>query len=265
MPATTIAIVGATGNIGNHITNAKELLGGFEKKGAEIVSVGGSYQVDSLVAALHGVQVVISAASGFALQDQLPIIEASKRAGVKTFYPSEYGIDDQEHPLVHPVIDAKRSIRKAVLDAGLELVVSFTGFFGEWSKTIPIIGNGNTKYGLAPLKQLGQVVAKSIGNPSVLQGSGKEYYLIAQVYEYTWNEILDEHTRATGIEWKRAYMSIEDAEKEIAAASDPYSVFGTYLRLWMAKGYGVSKKNIADRFQLPVVDLYTLFGGVTKK
>ncbi|KAJ2987155.1 hypothetical protein HDV02_006341, partial [Globomyces sp. JEL0801] len=162
----------------------------------------------------------------------------------------------------------------AVLDAGLELVVSFTGFFGEWSvspfytadfekKTISIIGDGNTKYGLAPLKQQGQVVAKSIGNSSVLQGSGKEYYLIAQVYEYTWNEILDEHTRATGIEWERTYVSIEDAEKEIAAASDPYSVFGTYLRLWIAKGYGLSKKNIADRFQLPVVDLFTLFGGVT--
>ena len=42
---------------------------------------------------LKGVDVVVSTVGGPALHDQLLVIEAAKEAGVKRFYPSEFGGD----------------------------------------------------------------------------------------------------------------------------------------------------------------------------
>ena len=116
----TVAVVGATGNIGQSIAKAilsdktfkfkiltrsdtlekkSDLLKEFKSHGAEIVTVD-FQNTDSIAAALNGVQVLVSATSGYALQEQFPLIEAAKKAGVSRFYPSEYGIDDASFPLV---------------------------------------------------------------------------------------------------------------------------------------------------------------------
>lgn len=64
--------------------------------------------VDELHPVLSGVEVVVSALNGKALDVQHKIQEAAARAGVRRFYPSEYGMHHIYHSpdgygYVHPV------------------------------------------------------------------------------------------------------------------------------------------------------------------
>ncbi|KAJ3252059.1 hypothetical protein HK103_001861 [Boothiomyces macroporosus] len=283
----TVAVVGATGNLGVSIAKAviakklkvkivtrqdtlaskKELLDEFKSHGAEIV-VADFKSIDSLAAALKGVQVVISATGGAALGEQIQLIDAAKKAGVSRFYPSEYGIDDVEYPTKHPIIDAKVSIRKHAEAAGLQTVVAFTGFFAEWAlspfyavdfatSTIEIVGDGNAKIGGWSIPQIGQVVAESI-NHATTSKTDKIIYLRAQGLVFTYNELLAEHEKQTGTKWTKKYITIDEAKKRLDGA-DPYAEFGTYLRTWQAQGYGLSKENHAKEFNITPTTFAQIF------
>ena len=115
---TNITIAGATGVLGFHIAEALLNDGSFKvkvlrrlpetqndkadllaSKGAEIVYVDYN-QHDALVNALKGTDALISAVapghtSGAYDFDalQTPLLDAAKKAGVKRFIPSEFGID----------------------------------------------------------------------------------------------------------------------------------------------------------------------------
>eukprot|EP01116_Phalansterium_solitarium_P008136 TRINITY_DN21476_c0_g1_i1.p1 TRINITY_DN21476_c0_g1~~TRINITY_DN21476_c0_g1_i1.p1 ORF type:complete len:119 (+),score=17.26 TRINITY_DN21476_c0_g1_i1:113-469(+) len=62
----------------------------LQDAGAKVVEVDFK-SPDALKAALHGVDAIISAVSGTGFLDQIPLIEAAKEAGVKTFIPAEFG------------------------------------------------------------------------------------------------------------------------------------------------------------------------------
>jgi molybdopterin biosynthesis enzyme len=74
----------------------------------------------------------------------------------------------------------------------------------------------------------------------------------------SYNEVLDAHEKATGSKWKRTYVSIEDAEKRIKENNNPWGDFGTYLRVWQAKGL-VSKNNVASEFSVKPFTAASLF------
>jgi hypothetical protein len=103
----------------------------LKEAGALIVPV--DYKAhDSLVAALEGVDVVISALSGggFPLQDELA--KAAKEAGVKLFVPSEYGNDTD-------IIDEsswlffKKQVHTGLEKLQLPYALYFTGPFSDWA------------------------------------------------------------------------------------------------------------------------------------
>ena len=80
----------------------------------------------ALKAALHGVDVVISALGGDAIQVQLPIAEAAKAAGVKLFVPSEFGnptTGDHSPGPLRPKSDLHAILKKL----GLPYTLFFTG------------------------------------------------------------------------------------------------------------------------------------------
>ena len=102
----SVAIVGATGTLGRPISQAivnkgfkVKILTRNTKDAKSKIDVKADFiEVDyknkeSLVNALKDVEVIISAIAGPALNDQLLLIEAAKEAGVRRFYPSEFGAD----------------------------------------------------------------------------------------------------------------------------------------------------------------------------
>ena len=287
----TVAIVGATGNIGAPIAKSllankalkvkiltradtlvskAALVADFKAAGGQVIAVDYSNHA-SLVDALSGVEVVISAASGFALvEPQLALIKACKEARVKRFYPSEYGVDDISAPsMVHPIIDMKKTIRKAALDAGLQVVAFFTGAFSEWllspfysvnheTKTVEIVGTGNEKFGSNRMGEIGQLLAESINHPllqpatttKAISPSANLFYFSAQGTTASFNDFLDAHEKATGTKWQRTHISIEDAEARVAKNNDAFADFGLILRIWIAKGLLNSNNNIHSQFHV---------------
>lgn len=106
-PYTIIALFGANGQIGDRILHAlrsnkrhtfKVLA--FIPPGSELQQSGNvkvktvdlkKLTRDSLAKDLQGVDAVVSALNGQALEAQVVIQDAAADAGVKRFYPSEYG------------------------------------------------------------------------------------------------------------------------------------------------------------------------------
>lgn len=103
----TIALFGASGQIGGRILHALVSSKGKEFKIIAFVPPGAETQVSKsvtiktfdlekatrkqLVQDLHGVDAVVSALNGPALEAQATIQDAAADAGVQRFYPSEYG------------------------------------------------------------------------------------------------------------------------------------------------------------------------------
>lgn len=63
----------------------------IEKRGAEIVAIDLDGPRDALVAALRNHDVVISAIRAWALDKQIPLVDAAKEAGVARFVPCDFG------------------------------------------------------------------------------------------------------------------------------------------------------------------------------
>ncbi|KAI8903353.1 hypothetical protein EDD86DRAFT_250446 [Gorgonomyces haynaldii] len=271
MAFTKIAISGATGNIGLHITNAllkhknltvvvltrpdsleskKDVFDGFKKEGAVIKTVDLKSE-QSVIDALKGTEVLISAIAGDAGDAEKLVITAAAKAGVKRYYPSEYGVNDLHYKQIeHPIVNKKRAIRDFAVQAGLEVVVVYTGFFAEWAlapvygfdfekKTVRVVGDGNQKITFGSLPQLGEAVALSINHPQLAKSEKIQYFPV-ELISATFNDVIQAHEKASGFKWTVNHISIADFEKTISGPQD----FVSYLLLWQAKGYGNSPNAI---------------------
>ncbi len=72
------------------VTSRKESKATFPD---QVKVVKTDYSEDSLVEAFRGQDVVISTIGGTAIGEQTTIVEAAVKAGVKRFFPSEFGSD----------------------------------------------------------------------------------------------------------------------------------------------------------------------------
>jgi uncharacterized protein YbjT (DUF2867 family) len=284
MTNTTVAVFGATGNLGIHITNAllttkhtvvlvtrpeslkdkKSTFDELQAKGARIATADLKNE-DSVAKALEGVHVVVSAIGGFALADQLVLIAASKKAGVTKFYPSEFGVDTVHHDFDHPLYALKTSVRQKIIESGMQCVVFATGFFMEWAispfysfdfekKTVDITGDGNQKISFTALSDIGKFVAHSIDHPllksdaTTLQPQPGLFVVPVVGQEITLNELLAIYERKKGIKFTPTFVSIQQEKQAVAAAPNPFDVFGKYLRIWQAEGTGLVANNAAKEF-----------------
>lgn len=131
----TIAIFGSTGQVGRNILQAlldcekqkfhviqvvlpseKDATQRAPNTEAKVIDIN-ALGKDEISAILRGVEVVISALNGKGLQLQPKIQDAAAAAGVKRFYPSEYGMhhiyrrpgDDEGR--IHPVCVSLGNVR----------------------------------------------------------------------------------------------------------------------------------------------------------
>ncbi|CAI4213526.1 unnamed protein product [Parascedosporium putredinis] len=131
-PTINVAIVGATGHTGASVVDGLLASGtnfsitalaressinsdanqSLRDRGVKVVSADLTGSQDALVGILTGIEVVISCIVFSSLKDQVPLAEASKKAGVKRFVPCNFGtpaprgimwLDDQKYEIIDAI------------------------------------------------------------------------------------------------------------------------------------------------------------------
>ncbi|KAL4923160.1 uncharacterized protein BDV17DRAFT_296623 [Aspergillus undulatus] len=152
---------------------------------------------DELVSVLNGVEIVISALNGKALAAQGKIQDAADKAGVKRFYPSEYGMhhlytDDQGRGVLHPTWNMKseanmHALHHPAIAAGrmTYTLIGCGDFYNQdreatwcpWTQrdapsyTLHIVGNADAKADFTHIDDLATFLVKTIENPAVSENA----------------------------------------------------------------------------------------------
>lgn len=149
---TTVAIAGATGNLGSpvikglldagfHVTalvrsNSSKLPCEHANLTSKTVDFGSS---ETIVPALKGIEVVVSCLSTAMMSSQNTLIDAANEAGVRRFIPAEFGMDSNNpHCGRLPIVCESKVATRAYLEEKHRANPSFTytaianGLFLDW-------------------------------------------------------------------------------------------------------------------------------------
>lgn len=230
-----VAILGAGGNLGPAILNAflsapeynVTVISRQESKSTfpdSVKVVRADYKsAESLTAALKGQDVVFSIVGGSALGDQKPIIDAAIAAGVKRFFPSEYGsnVPDPRVRAIVPVFEAKKGAvdyLKSKEDV-IEWTSLITGPFFDWGlkvgfvlglnrkdKKATIINSGNTTFTSSTFPQIGRALIASLEHAS----ETKNQYVTISSFAKTEKEILAAVEKVTGDKYEVTDVKSDD-------------------------------------------------------
>ncbi|CAE6395838.1 unnamed protein product [Rhizoctonia solani] len=257
MSAQVVALAGANGYVGKAFLDAFLDLNAFQirllidtppyqeykKRGASLHAV--SYDDEaSLVEALNGVDVLVSSVARAALAStQIPLVKASKKAGVKVFFPSEYaGLFPDDS--VSPSFQEKKAVVKSAQEHGLPVATLNTGAFPEYifmlplgltfaDKKITIWGEGNSKVSWTTMKSVADWLANVLKSVPIsqlqnrdisIEGSSSTLNELVELWEQKHNEKLQVERRP-----------LKEVEDRIAA--DPNDILAILLHGFEA-GYG---------------------------
>lgn len=185
---TTVALAGATGNLGPAILDAL-LNAGFQvtvlsrkesnhtlPPSVKVAHVDYD-SLDSLTAALQGQDAVVSTLASLALGKQLLLVDAAARAGVKRFLPSEFG-SNTTHPKTSrfPCYGDKVAVQKALEKSGMTWTLVNNGAFLDWGikvgfvmnvrdKRINLYDGGDRPFSTTTLATVGRAVVGVLRHP----------------------------------------------------------------------------------------------------
>ncbi|ELR66921.1 Isoflavone reductase [Photobacterium marinum] len=143
----TVAVIGATGQVGTPLTKNLLLLGHdvlvltrslnsekiseFQALGARMVEVKDMMDVDLMATTLAGVETLICAVPGskYIVTQAEPLwLDAAVKAGVKRFVPTEFGAHTRGLELGDGVIfDHKKALHQKIFESGLSWTFFYTG------------------------------------------------------------------------------------------------------------------------------------------
>ncbi|KAJ0357838.1 hypothetical protein COL922a_014641, partial [Colletotrichum nupharicola] len=155
-----------------------------------------SARADDLTGLLEGVEIVISALNGKALSAQRTVQDAAAHAGVKRFYPSEYGMhhvyrspaESDQRGYLHSMWNLKSTANEECLhhSAIAEGKMTYTligcgDFYNQpreetwcpWAKpdraeyTIHIVGNADAKVDFTHIDDLAAFLVETIAHPEI--------------------------------------------------------------------------------------------------
>lgn len=187
----SIAIAGSTGHLGQHITSAvtsQQFLPSFTK--VILLSrkdpsqfpppsapniIRRQYHEGNITDVLRDVQILVDAIGhgGHALKDKL--IDSVPYTPVRTYFPSEFGVDHYIHDFSHPVWDQKKkhlehaqtifsvsAIKICRIFCGVFLEDSIGPWFGFNTRTgvYEAIGSADTPISFTALDDVGKAVAQ---------------------------------------------------------------------------------------------------------
>ncbi|UKZ78359.1 hypothetical protein TrVFT333_006096 [Trichoderma virens FT-333] len=180
-----VAIAGATGYLGPAVVKAVKEAGfnvtvllrasnssevNFDGVKIARIEYG---SLDSLVDTLKGQDAVMSAMNHLYYDEQKALVEASDKAGVKRFLPSEYGLD-VSIPAIRavPYLRAKDLIQDLLKESSMTYTVLYTGPFLEWgldnffvdyrNAVANVWNGGDISLGISTLADVGRAVVNSL-------------------------------------------------------------------------------------------------------
>ncbi|KAF8596574.1 NAD(P)-binding protein [Ceratobasidium sp. AG-I] len=257
MSAKVIAIAGGSGYVGKAFTDAllnvkafevrvlaressidSAPLQDFKKRGATLHVV--SYDDEaSLVRALEGVDVLISTVAGAAIiPAQIPLIKAAKVAGVKTFFPSEWGSDfDDDHP--SPVVQSKKTVLKAANEIGLPVTAVSTGGFPEYclisqlgyhfdEGKVTVWGEGNAKCTWTTARSIAQWVANVLNIVPIERLQNQHFEI--QGDSVSTNEVIALWEKKHGKKLQVEYRPLSEIDDRVKA--DPADIWAVIIQVW---------------------------------
>lgn len=245
-------MVGATGNIG------KPTLSELQKTGIhtitavtrnesnatfpESVSVKkGDYTDESfLVSSLKDQDVLILQVGHSAYEQQVPLIQAAAKAGVKYVLPTEFGSDiESAMTTAFPMlIGAKKKYRDLIESLGMSWIAVVNNPWFDWSlkqkawgidipsRKATIYKGAQAKFNTSTLSQTAKGVAALLSLPENELKKYKNRPVYISSFQTTQREILESAIRATGtkesdwdVEEVEADKAIEESKKEVAAGN----------------------------------------------
>ncbi|KAI9711846.1 MAG: hypothetical protein M1820_001991 [Bogoriella megaspora] len=256
----SVVLLGATGQTGKSILDGLVELGGFDikllvrkaslekpevqalkKQGFEILIGDPAEGADTLVPLFKGIDTVLSAIDARSVSLEIPLVEASKKAGVKRFVPCAYMT--VVPPGVMELRDEKQKVYQAIWKAHLPYTVIDVGFWHQisfpplpsgrvdYAVVLPsstITGDGKAPNLLTDLRDIGRYVARIIKDDRTLNK-----FVITWSDELSQNEIFALLEELSGENIERKYETAE----ELLAATEA-----------AIKAYKADANNVAARF-----------------
>ncbi|KAF2832143.1 isoflavone reductase family protein, partial [Ophiobolus disseminans] len=191
-------------------------------EGTRVFKVGYK-DFSSVKAAMEGQDVVVSIVGGHAAADQTIFIDAALAAGVKRFFPSEYGpwtrdpqmveINPYTNPYKTAIVDYLQSKESQMSWTGL-----VTGGFFDWAmtneffgfnfknKTAGLIDEGKTIFASTTLA----TIAKAIRTCVEQADETKNKYVFIASFHHSQQDILDVIEKIDGQKWTVTYLKSEE-------------------------------------------------------
>lgn len=192
----TVAITGASGNLGSEVTKvflaeygssfsrilalvrnpSSDAAKALAAAGAELVQIDDSNAGPSYEKALQGVDVLVNVQSGVSVASRNTLFDAALKAGVKVYFPTEYGLDHRINDFPgweHREWVWKREHLERTLEVGkgkIKTIAVFTGLFlegafGPWfgfdhaNHVYTSVGPANTLFALTAKPDIGRAIA----------------------------------------------------------------------------------------------------------
>jgi putative NADH-flavin reductase len=252
MSIKTIAVVGASGNLGAPLLDALVDSGHFTvtviqrasskstpSRPVPVKRVQDSFDVSELTSALRGQDACVAAFPLSDLDTHLRLADAAAAAGVKRFVPADFGSVDARSARARelvPLFGDKVEVRKRLeaLAAQSDGGDSFTwtslvpGHYFDWglkegflnfdlkAKKALVFGDGNAKMSNSTLAQVGRAVVQVLLKPEETANR----VLLIQSFTVSQMDILRSLEKATGQKWEVEHGDLDEFVKEHKRRSD---------------------------------------------
>ena len=243
-----ILLAGPTGNLGPHLAkefitqnknvfalvrpesmNNPDKVNPLRELGVEFV-VGDVNDPASLDNACVGMDAVISALGGGQIMQQEALLNAAKKAGVKRFIPSEFGLDPHAAKRgTCDLFDAKAAIQQKIKESGVDYTMIYTnGFMEFWGSGLGQLGNapssgevtyfgdGNIKFSMVALPDIARFTAAIVDDPTMVN---REVRITANVM--TQEELISEWEKLSDTKLKRKPVTGEELDNIINTSTAP--------------------------------------------
>ncbi|KAM3317770.1 hypothetical protein ACQJBY_035465 [Aegilops geniculata] len=288
-----VLVIGGTGHIGKHIVAASarhghstsvlirdvapsdpakmQLLKSFIDSGVALIK-GDLFDHGSLVNAIKGVDVVVSAVGPRQLVEQSRIVMAIKEAGnVKRFLPSEFGSDVERVHTVDPAATlyaGKVSLRRLIEAEGIpHTYVCYNGFAetylpsigdvtavgaGPPSDKITVLGDGDAKAVFVVEEDIAAYTVRAVDDPRTLN---KILYMRPPANILSHNELISMWEWKVGRTFQIVRIPEADLLKMIKEAAFPLNILLS-LALSIFVGGDQANFEIEPSFGVEATELY---------
>jgi len=221
--------------------------------------------LESLKAALTGVDAVVATVGSLAVTSQKILIDAAIAAKVPRFFPSEFGSDlhspkTRQLPVFQAKVEVEDYISEKAKAGEITYTIIMNGAFFDWgvknpflldlrNHSIEIYDGGDVAFSASKLPTIAKAVVGALKNLEVTKN--KAFYI--QDTSITPNKLLAMIKKHTpGVQWKIEEKNTEVIEKnsyaQLAAGdfSDPNLWSGFVRRAMFGPGYGGNFKNLSN-------------------